>query len=47
MTTSLRSTRATDVGFGLIGRVVALLDLERDFVGAAVLRAAQRADARR
>ena len=34
-----------DVGFGFIGRVVALLHFESDFVGAAVLGAAQRADA--
>ena len=33
-----------DVGLGFVGRVVALLDLERDLVRAAVLRAAQRAD---
>ena len=39
----VRDARA-DVLLGLVRRVVALLDLERDFVGAAVLRAAQRAD---
>src|SRR5690606_18580948 len=33
-----------DVGLGVVWRVVALLDLERDFVGAAVLGATQRAD---
>ena len=33
-----------DVGLGFVRRVVALLDLQRHFVGAAVLRAAQRAD---
>jgi hypothetical protein len=36
---------AADVGLGLVRVVVALLDLEGDLVGAAVLRAAQRADA--
>ena len=33
-----------DVRLGFVGRVVALLDFERHFVGAAVFRAAQRAD---
>ena len=33
-----------DVGLGLVRRLVALLHLEGDFVGAAVLRPAQRAD---
>ena len=28
---------AADIGFGLVGRGVAALNLERDFVGAAVL----------
>ena len=35
---------AADVGLGLVGRGVARLNLERDFVGAAVLRALERAD---
>ena len=35
---------AADVGFGLVRGVVALLDFEGDFIGAAVLRAAQCAD---
>ena len=39
-----REARA-DVGDGFLGRAIALLDLERDLVRAAVLRAAQRADA--
>src|ERR1019366_453691 len=34
----------TNVGFGVIGRAVALLDLQRDFVGTAVLGSAERAD---
>src|SRR5579863_7411609 len=34
-----------DVGLRLVGARVALLDLERELVGAAMLRAAQRADA--
>src|SRR3546814_5073977 len=34
-----------DVGFRFVRIVVALLDLERDFVGAAVLGTAQRTDA--
>ena len=33
------ATRRHDVGLRLVGRVVALLDLEGDLVGAAVLRA--------
>ena len=45
MTTSLRARRVTNVGDGFLGRAIALLDLERDLVRAAVLRAAQRADA--
>ncbi len=36
-----------DVGLGLVRVVVALLDLEGHFVGAAVLRAAQGTDGRR
>ena len=39
----VRDARA-DVLLRFVGRLVALLDLERDLVGAAVLRAAQRAD---
>ncbi|KAG1197494.1 hypothetical protein G6F35_012806 [Rhizopus arrhizus] len=35
---------AADVGFGLVRRFIALLHIERHFVGAAMLRAAQRAD---
>ncbi len=44
MTTSLALDAAADVGLGLVGGVVALLDLEGDLVGAAVLRTAQGAD---
>ena len=40
----LRLDAAADVGLGFVGRVVALLDVEGDLVGAAVLRPAQRAD---
>src|ERR1700692_597858 len=39
----VRHTRA-DVCLGLIGRVVALLNLEGDFIGAAMFRASQGAD---
>ena len=44
MITSFAVDAATDVGFGLVRRLVALLDLERHLVRAAVLGAAQRAD---
>ncbi len=40
----LRRDATADVRLGLVGRVVALLDLERHLVGAAVLGSAQRAD---
>ena len=35
---------AANVGLGFVGRVVALLDLERHFIGAAVLGPLERAD---
>ena len=44
MMTSLRRDALADVGFGFVGGGVALLDFERDFVGAAVLGAFERAD---
>ena len=44
MTISLRSTRARMSASASSARVVARDDVHRDFVGAAVLRAAQRAD---
>ena len=45
MTTSLRARRSRMSATASVGRAIALLDLERDFVRAAVLRAAQRANA--
>ena len=45
MMTSLFATALADVRLRLVGVVVALLDLEGDLVGAAVLGPAQRADA--
>ena len=40
----LRLDALANVGFGLVRVLVTLLDLERDFVGAAMLRSTQRAD---
>ncbi len=36
---------ATDIGFRFVGRLITRLNIERSFIRAAVLRAAQRADA--
>ena len=44
MTISLLGHAPADVGLGLVGRVVAFLDFQRHFVGAAVFGTAQRAD---